>query len=171
MRITLSDESGLLLDTGGGIKKASWFFDDDSPFLVHNADILSDIDIKGLYEFHLNNYALATLAVQKRETDRLLLFDEKWQLAGWKNNQTGRIKKINEIPVSYEMGFCGIHIIRPEIFPWIRQEGVFSIIESYLEIARDFPVTGYDIKNVYWTDIGNPHTLEQADRYFSENSL
>src|SRR5690606_32019928 len=83
IRIEFSDEREQLLDTGGGIKKAAWFFDDNKPFLVHNVDILSNIDLQELYHFHLKNNTIATLLCSIRQTSRYLLFDTDNHLRGW----------------------------------------------------------------------------------------
>ncbi|MDD3541727.1 MAG: sugar phosphate nucleotidyltransferase, partial [Petrimonas sp.] len=92
IRIEFSDETQALLDTGGGIKKASWFFDDEKPFLIHNVDILSDIDLQNLYHFHTNSNSVATLVVSERKTSRYLLFDKNNHLAGWINEKSGETK-------------------------------------------------------------------------------
>ena len=171
IHISISDESGLLLDTGGGLKKAAWFFNDGKPFLVHNVDILSGIDLKKIYTEHLRNNSLATLVVQKRKTDRLLLFDKNWDLIGWKNTLTGTIRMPDEKEVLYEYAFCGIHVINPELIKQINREGVFSIIDVYLEIIKDHIIKGIEIKNTFWTDIGNLQNLEEAESYFKQNFL
>jgi NDP-sugar pyrophosphorylase family protein len=163
--ISLSDESAQLLDTGGGLKKAEWFFNDSQPFLVHNADILSDIDLKKIYDGHPGNNALATLVVQKRKTERLLLFDGNMDLVGWKNALTGTIRMPVKKEVQHEYAFCGIHIINPELLKLVHREGVFSIIDTYLEIIKDHPIKGIEIKNTFWIDIGNHQNLEEAEKY------
>ena len=90
--IHISDERGMLLDTGGGIKKARPFLDGQEPFLVHNADILTDIDLAGLYRHHLESDAESTLLVSERKTSRYLLFDDDYHLHGWINKSTGEVK-------------------------------------------------------------------------------
>lgn len=171
VRIEFSDETALLLDTGGGLKKAAWFFNEGTPFLLHNIDILSDIDLRSLYQIHLNEKPLATLAVKKRKTERLLLFNEKFELTGWKNARTGTVKNPGEKPMQYEMGFCGIHVIDPMIFGLMKREGVFSIIDVYLGQLKDHIIKGYETGNAYWTDIGDIQNLNEADRYCRDNAL
>ncbi len=166
LQINFSDERELLLDTGGGLKKTKWFFGDGKPFLVHNVDVLSDINLHELYQFHLRIKPLATLTVQHRETDRLLLFDSRWNLTGWKNASTGTVKNPAGRKAEYEMAFCGIHIIDPLIFNLIKREGVFSIIDVYLDLLSNYFILGYDAKDTWWTDIGSPENLENAGKHF-----
>ena len=139
--IHISDERGELLDTGGGIKKARPFLDGDEPFLVHNADILTDVDLHKLYQHHLTNNADATLLVSQRNTSRYLLFDNDNRLKGWVNKTTGEVKpqgfSYNENKLS-ELAFGGIHIISPRLFHLLEGEqwqGKFSIISFYLSIC------------------------------------
>jgi NDP-sugar pyrophosphorylase family protein len=164
--ISLSDESGLLLDTGGGLKKVEWFFDDGQPFLVHNVDILSDVDLTSIFEEHLRNNSLTTLVVQKRKTDRLLLFDRNLNLIGWKNALTGTVRMPVEKEVMYEYAFCGIHVIDPELFKLIHQEGVYTIIDVYLDVIKNQIIKGIEITNTFWTDIGNLQNLKEAENHF-----
>lgn len=171
LSISISDESDLLLDTGGGLKKARAFFNDGNPFLVHNIDILSNIDLRELYQFHLQYNPTATLALQSRKTDRVLLFDKDFNLAGWKNKATGKIKLPVPKEVVVEMGFCGIHVISPEIFSHMKRDGVFSIIDTYMDLIPYRSIKGFDVKDVYWADIGNHHDLAEVEKYFSENNI
>lgn len=166
VRIEFSDERELLLDTGGGIKKASWFFDDGKPFLVHNVDIISNIDLKKLYNKHLENSAIATLVVKNRETSRYLIFDENNHLKGWINKNTGEIKS----PVSNsnfencrELAFSGIHVINPSIIPLMDKfPEKFSIIDFYLSICDKKSIFGYEPENFSLIDVGKPESLEEA---------
>lgn len=159
-RIEVSDESAQLLDTGGGLKKASWFFDDNKPFLVHNVDVLSDINLDDLYKTHLSTKALATLAVRNRKTSRYLVFDSSDNLCGWKNITTG--EKITSRQPDGEtalLAFSGIHIINPRLFTRITQEGKFSIIHTYLQLADQYPIKAYQHDNTKWIDVGKPETI------------
>ncbi len=164
INIQFSDESDKLLDTGGGLKKASWFFDDGQPFLVHNVDIMSDINLIDLFNQHLSSDAIATLAVRKRETNRYLLFDENKILCGWENVSTGEkvISKSSNVKLQY--GFSGIHVMDPEIFDYINSEGRFSIIKTYLELAKSHKISAYDHTESIWIDLGKPKNLEQAEK-------
>jgi NDP-sugar pyrophosphorylase family protein len=163
IRIEFSNEEKLL-DTGGGLKKASYFFDDSEPFFVHNVDVISDINLKEMYNQHLENNCLATLAVNKRETSRHLIFDEENKLCGWKSekeNKTiiSRKPKGNAI----ELAFCGIHVISPILFEKMIEEGVFSIIDTYLRLAGSGEsIIAFRADSFYWKDVG---TIEQFQKF------
>ena len=171
MKISFSDESDRLLDTGGGLKKAAWFFNDHRPFLVHNVDVLSDIDLHKVYQSHLENKPLATLIVHRRETDRLLLFDDHMHLSGWKNAKTGTVKNPGSKSTLREFAFSGIHIIEPTLFNLIKHDGVFSIIDVYLELLTRHTINGYEVKGHRWMDIGSMDDLEDAEKYYHDNAL
>ena len=135
IRIEVSDERNLLLDTGGGIRKAAWFFDDEKPFLVHNVDILSNVDLKVLYHQHLRTNSLATLVVSKRDTFRYLLFDDNLRLSGWINEKTGETKPINlkKIELYNKLAFAGIQVLSPKVFDLMKNlEPKFPIMDFYL---------------------------------------
>lgn len=163
IRIEFSDESDLLLDTGGGLWKAAWFFDDGKPFLVHNADILSDASIAELSAHHAATRALATLVVQERNSSRQLLWDATYHLAGWENSLTGEKKMVSadRMP-AHRMAFNGIHVIDPEIFKIYPRQGVFSIIDVYLELASGSQVNAMPFLGNYWIDVGKPQNLAAA---------
>jgi mannose-1-phosphate guanylyltransferase len=167
IRIEISDERDRLLDTGGGLLNASWFFDDGKPFLIHNVDILSDLDLDMLYRAHVNYNCLATLAVRKRETSRYFLFDEDLMLRGWKNSKTGEMRLgLEGTAVLNEMAFSGIQIVAPQIFPLIREEGKFSLTDLYLRLCRQNNILGYVHNEGYWTDVGKPAELKDAEGFF-----
>ena len=161
--ITISNEEDLLLDTGGGLKKAAWFFDDKQPFLVQNVDVISDLDYKGMVDFHNGNKALATLAVCDRVTSRYFLFDEQMQVCGWENTKTGEIKMARPDSLNLErFAFSGIHIIDPAIFNSIKKEGKFSIVDTYIELASTNKIKGYKHNPENWVDMGKPEELLKA---------
>ena len=116
MQITFSDETGRLLDTGGGLKKASWFFKESGPFIVHNVDVLSNLDLSALYRYHLDKKALATLAVRQRTSSRYLLFDHNRLLCGWENNKSGQQKMTRPVYQVEKLAFSGIQVINPALF-------------------------------------------------------
>ena len=155
VNIEISDERDKLLDTGGGILKAKDFFSDEKAFLVHNVDILSDIDLFDLFKSHIKSDALATLAVKQRTTSRQLLFDSEGNLCQWKNVQTGEIKNAREpFGELSPFAFSGIHILSTEIFKQITQQGAFSIIDTYLQLAKHFPIKSYIHNYSKWYDMG-----------------
>lgn len=162
--IQFSRESDQLLDTGGGLKKASWFLNGEGPFLLHNVDVLSNISFADMLVFHQHNNASATLFVQPRTSSRQLLFTKKNQLAGWKNTISGEtIYAGNYSGDLADYAFNGIHIINPEIFDLITEKGAFSIITTYLRLACEHRIMGYSPNDIYWCDIGKPESLQMAN--------
>jgi NDP-sugar pyrophosphorylase family protein len=162
VEISREDE---LLDTGGGIKKAAWFLKQggaDEPFLVHNVDVLSSIDLERMLESHRNRQALATLAVQRRESSRRLLFDDHLQLCG--RQSRGAAAEMTRPETKVEaLAFCGIHVISPRIFSLLKEEGVFPIVPAYLRFAgQGERVMGFRADEYYWRDLGTVESLEQA---------
>ncbi len=168
--IRIADERDYLLDTGGGIKNARHLLEGDEPFLVHNVDILSNVDLKEVYESHINSEALATLVVSKRKTSRYLLFDKQNRLSGWKNKETGEIKSYfpDFDPSKYEeYAFSGIHVLSPQIFEWMDEwTGKFPIINFYLSIAAKADLRAYPAEHLQLLDVGKPETLQQAEEMF-----
>jgi len=167
MRIEVSREN-VLLDTGGGLKKAGWFFLEDSkyskePFLLHNVDVISTIDLERMLQFHKQNQALATLAVKERETSRYLLFDEQLRLCGRKAGREQEIETVRASKQSKALAFSGIHVISPRLLGKMTEEGVFSIITSYLRLAgQGESIVGFRTDEYYWRDLGKPADLQQA---------
>ncbi|WP_291594057.1 nucleotidyltransferase family protein [Bacteroides sp.] len=172
LTIHISDERALLLDTGGGVKKARSFFENSNePFLVHNVDILSDIDLKELYESHLQNGGVATLLASRRKTSRYLLFDVEKKLCGWINKDTGQVKPEGfhyDESLYQEYAFSGIHVLSPAIFQWMdtsRWEGKFSIMDFYLATCRQTNFFSYLVENLQLIDIGKSETLAKAEEF------
>ena len=163
LNIHLSHERDELLDTGGGLKYASWFLDDGSPFLVHNVDILSDIDLQEFYRTHLHTSALATLAVTSRNSTRCLLFDHHNTLCGWKNRQTQEIKMARTtISEPIPLAFSGIHVISPAIFTMMPELKIFSIIDVYLKVAATEKIMAFHHDHTLWIDLGKKENLPSA---------
>jgi NDP-sugar pyrophosphorylase family protein len=169
MRIEISREE-TLLDTGGGLKKAAWFFLEKSaapeePFLLHNVDVLSTIDLHRMLVLHREHQALATLAVQHRETSRYLLFDEQNQLSG---RQAGRNQPPQIVRPSAHVeprAFSGVHVISPRLLSLMLEEGAFSIIDSYLRLAaQGEKILAFRADEYYWRDLGKPENVAQASR-------
>jgi len=149
MHIEISRED-VLLDTGGGVKKAGWFLRGEEPFILHNVDVISTIDLARMVQFHIDNRALATLAVQERKTSRPLLFGDDLQLRGRAEAGTG-------------LAFSGIHVISPRILDLIEEEGVFSIVTSYLNLAkRGEKIIAFRADEYRWRDLGKPEDLKKA---------
>lgn len=169
IHIKISDERENLLDTGGGIKKTAWFFNDGKPFLVHNVDILSNVNLQELYTFHCKQAdALSTLVVNKRETFRYLLFNENNHLCGWINEKTGEIKPSKEVnPLNYnKLAYAGIQVISPKIFEIMKKyEEKFPIMDFYLQNCQTQKIAGYIPENLKMIDVGKLNALEEAERF------
>lgn len=176
----ISDERDLLLDTGGGILHARHLLNGDEPFLVHNADILTDLDLRAMYDSHCSSGALATLLVKERITQRYFVFDHRMQLQGWLNKKTGETRPDGFTGITtdgqplIERAFGGVHVISPAIFPLLEKEAaqvgeVFSITPFYIHTCREHLIYGYEPTGDYrWLDVGKPETLEAAQRAFAE---
>ncbi|HVY73829.1 MAG TPA: hypothetical protein VG890_03310, partial [Puia sp.] len=169
-----------VLETGGGLKKASWFFN-DGPFVVMNADILTDLNLNGMIAFHQEYHPMATLAVTSRSTSRYFLFNESGRLCGWRNTKTHEERLVanntnatqditgaagHARPTLKEKAFSGIHVISPEIFPLIHQEGKFSMVDVYLELAGSHPIFEYDHSGTKLIDVGKPESVPIAESLF-----
>jgi len=171
--IHISDERDELLDTGGGILKARPFMEGDEPFLVHNVDILSNIDLRQVYDSHVQSGADATLLVSDRTTTRKLLFDKEMRMQGWLNHSTGEVLPEDFVwmPEQHrELAFEGIHVISPTLFKYMGEgtqwQGKFSIIPFYLSVCKQLHLRGYELKDITWFDIGKPETLQKANEYY-----
>jgi NDP-sugar pyrophosphorylase family protein len=170
IHVEISEESEQLLDTGGGLKKASWFFDGNKAFLVYNVDVISDIDLKYLYNTAEQNHAIATLAVRERKTSRYLLFDDELNLCGWKNTKTGETKiSKGELAGLLPYAFSGIQIINPAIFDLINESGKFSMIDLYLRLAADNNIKAFMHNDGYWLDVGKPESLDEAGKIINRD--
>ena len=163
MRIEVSREEDLL-DTGGGLKKAGWFFEHDSePFILHNVDVISTIDLQEMVRFHKDNRGLATLAVKARPSSRLLIFDEQLQLCGRRLVREQKVETVRPSQQSSELAFAGIHVISPRLIAQMREEGAFSIINSYLGLAgRGERIVGFRADQYRWRDLGTIESLRAA---------
>jgi mannose-1-phosphate guanylyltransferase len=164
--ISISDERDKLLDTGGGLKKAARFFNDGKPFLLYNVDIISNLNLKTLYQAHMNSNSIATLTVRKRESSRYLLFNSENIFCGWKNTKTGELISNSSIDLLDQFAFSGIHIINPEIFSLMPDDDVFSMIDLYLDIMRDTKVFAHIDNDSFWLDVGKVETLKIAEENF-----
>jgi NDP-sugar pyrophosphorylase family protein len=168
MRIVISRED-VLLDTGGGLKKAAWFFLENSesanePFLLHNVDVLSTIDLRRMADFHTQQNALATLAVQSRKTSRYLLFDSSMKLCGRRSGEDGKPELVRAASDVTALAFSGIHVISPQLLSMLSEDGAFSIITSYLRLAgQGESIQAFAADEYYWRDLGKPENIAQAE--------
>ncbi len=165
-KIAVSDERDMLLETGGGLYKARDFFD-NNPFLLYNADTLTDLDLSVLYRYHLDIKGLATLAVRNRPGERLFLIDREGLLKGWCNKATGeQITACEETEILTEIAFSGRHIINPEIFNYM-SDGVYTMTALYLHLADSHKIVTYLEDGGYWLTVGTPEDLENVRKFFS----
>jgi NDP-sugar pyrophosphorylase family protein len=176
MRIEVSREESLL-DTGGGLKKAAWFFLEDAdapeePFILHNVDVISTIDLSRMVQFHTKSQALATLAVQDRDTSRYLLFDRQHQLCGRQAGRDGTPELVRPSPHTQALAFSGIHVISPRLLGTMTEHGAFSIINSYLRLAAlGETFVAFRADKYYWRDLGKPENVAQAAQDLNQNIL
>jgi NDP-sugar pyrophosphorylase family protein len=166
MHVEVSRED-ILLDTGGGLKKAAWFFLDppnrDEPFILHNVDVISNIDFDRMIRCHHEGRALATLAVQDRNTSRYLLFDDDSQLCGRRTGKDGGTELVRPAPNPKQLAFAGIHVISPRLLNMMSEDGAFSIISTYLRLAAAGErILGFGADEYYWRDLGTPENVAQA---------
>src|SRR6516225_3066232 len=165
MRIEVSRED-VLLDTGGGLKKAAWFFLEngtDQPFLLHNVDVLSSIDLAQMVKAHQESQSLTTVAVQKRESSRQLLFDERGQLCGRRAGRDEKPEMVRPTQISEPLAFNGIHVISPHLLKLITEDGFFSIVNTYLRLAGQHEkISAFRADAFYWRDLGKPEGIREA---------
>jgi len=188
MRLEISREDDQLLDTGGGLKKAAWFFEEnpaslDTPFVLHNVDVISSIDLLAMIQVHVQRKALASLAVQSRESSRQLLFTPQLQLAGRRIHDQDELARgaaadgttapSQQSSPLLPLAFSGIHVISPRLFPrLIESTPVFSIIDSYLRLSSQGErIQAFRHDTSYWRDLGKPGDLAQAAQDLEHNGI
>jgi NDP-sugar pyrophosphorylase family protein len=169
LRIEVSREAELL-DTGGGLKHAAWFFlepgsDSDEPFILHNVDVISTIDLTRMIRAHNDGNALATLAVAERESSRQLIFDENGNLCGRRAGRNAQPEFVRPAQQSQELAFSGIHVISPRIFSLMHETGAFSIVDVYLRLAgQGEKIAAFRADEYYWRDLGRAESIAAAER-------
>lgn len=170
VNISISDESKMLLETGGGIRKAAPLLGSE-PFLIHNVDIISNVDLKSLFESHLASNADATLLVSKRNSLRALLFDASGNLAAWKNLNTGEVKtpyKSLDFDSLKEYAFSGIHVFSPSLFPLMENyPDKFPIMDFYLDVCSSASIKASVSNNLKLIDVGKLDSLAEAEKLFN----
>ena len=162
LRVAFSREEELL-DTGGGLKKASWFFDDEKPFFLHNVDALCNVDLTQMLHAHHSAEALATLLTEDRPSSRFFLFDTSEQLCAWQSTETGKTLWAGKpVPTARLLAFNGVHVISPRIFSMMIEEGNFSINRAYLRLAGEGErILAHHPEGCFWRDIGRIGQLEE----------
>jgi NDP-sugar pyrophosphorylase family protein len=166
-KVTISDETDSVLETGGGLKKAAWYFADGNDFVVMNVDILTDMDLTAMILRHKEQKPLATLAVSNRDTSRYFLFDEQHILSGWRNVKIGEEKIVRPDKTLIQKAFSGIHVISPLLLALIKQEGKFSMVDVYLDLAKERVISSYDHTGAHMIDVGKPESILKAETIFS----
>jgi NDP-sugar pyrophosphorylase family protein len=167
IEIQISDESDLLLNTGGGLKNVKKYFNPGDNFILHNVDIYSDIDLNQLYSDHISSSNVVTMAVKHRNSTNYLLFDENLHLCGWKSYKTNS-EIIAKAKAKYdEMAFSGIYVFDYAIFDLMQKEGAFTIIPEHLEIAKTQPVGGWVHDNNVILDLGKPEAIVECEKILS----
>ena len=166
--IEISDERDLLMDTGGGIVKATPLFKDSKAVLVHNVDIISNVNLGEMCQQFIDSKDDAWLLTQDRETNRKLLFDEENLLVGWTNKAEQQFKWVHaQGPLSYqEMAFSGLHFFRNDLFAEFEVKRS-SVIDLYLYLAKTNRILSKPIQPDYWFDLGKPEQLEAAATYLN----
>jgi len=172
MRIEISREE-VLLDTGGGLKQAAWFFLEsnslDEPFLLHNVDVISTVDLKQMVQAHHQTQALATLAVQERASSRYLLFDQQLQLCGRRAGRDQDPELVRPSAQMQPLAFSGIHVISSRLLTMIKEDGIFPIVPVYLRLAgQGEKILAFRADQYYWRDLGRVDSVRQAAQDFKD---
>ena len=164
--ISISDETQEVLETGGGLMKARHLLEGDEPFISLNVDILTNLDLGKLIAYHQQHRPLITMGVTNRKSSRVLLFDEGNRLCGWKNAQTGEEKMSIPKPNLIERAYSCVVVYEPKIFSLIQQQGKFSIIAAYLDLAAANSIIGFDHSGDKLVDVGKPESVVIAEALF-----
>lgn len=165
-KVMISDETDEVLETGGGLMKAKHLLDNGQPFFSLNVDILTDLDLNKLMAFHQQHRPLVSFGVTDRKSSRVLLFDSVNRLCGWRNLQTGQEKLPLNKPGLTEKAYSCVVIYQPEIFSFIKRQGKFSIMDSYLDLAAEHVILGYDHSGDNLVDVGKPESVAVAEKLF-----
>jgi len=178
-KVLISDERAEVLETGGGLLKARPLLEGDEPFVTINVDILTNLNLHHLLAFHQHQKPLISFAVSNRKTARNFLFDEENRLCGWRNNVTGDEKgphlQLRSFPLGtpgregkklIEKAYSCVVIFEPMVFSLIRQSGKFSLTETYLDLAKDHLILGYDHSGDVLVDVGKLDSVAVAESFF-----
>lgn len=166
--IDISDEKDLLMNTGGAIAQAMPLICHSDVVMVHNVDILSSIELKGLADGFLQSGDDAWLVTQDRNTTRKLLFDNDGRLIGWRNISDGSFKWVDGERKDYhESAFNGIHFFRPSLFNGIEVKPA-SVIDIYLALARQKTIRQVLLSPAFWFDLGKPQEIELAEKLLKQ---
>lgn len=169
-KVIISDERNEVLETGGGLWKAREYLMGDEPFVTINVDILTDLNLQSLLEFHQSRQPLISFGVTNRKTARNFLFNETDQLCGWVNQQTGEQKISRSDEKVHPMAYSCVVVFEPKVFDLITQTGKFSLTETYLDLARTQSILGFDHSGDRLVDVGKPDSIQLAERTFPERN-
>ena len=164
--ISISDERDEVLETGGGLKRAAWYFENQTEFVLMNADVLTDMDLGQMMASHQALRPLASLAVSNRVSSRYFIFDGAGNLSGWKNEKTGELKMVRKVESVFAKAFSGIHVLDTSIFPLIKREGKFSMVDVYLDLAMQYDIHAFDHSGSRFIDVGKPESIAIAENNF-----
>jgi NDP-sugar pyrophosphorylase family protein len=165
--IIFSDETGEVLETGGGLFNARKLLEGKEPFITLNVDILTDLDLSRLIAFHKHHKPLISFAVTNRKTSRYFLFDENNRLCGWRNTKTGEERISIAKPGLIEKAYSCVVVFEPEVFSLMKHSGKFSLVETYLDLASSHTILGYDHSADKLVDVGKPESVAVAEKYFT----
>jgi N-acetyl-alpha-D-muramate 1-phosphate uridylyltransferase len=165
-KIIISDERNEVMETGGGLLKARHLLEGIEPFVTLNVDILTDLDLGNLVSFHLQNQPLISFGITNRKTSRYFLFDEKNRLCGWRNVNTGEEKIVIAKNALTQMAYSCVVVFEPRFFSLVTQTGKFSLTETYLDLAKDHLILGYDHSGDHLVDVGKPESVRIAEQFF-----
>lgn len=164
IRIEVSHERDELLNTGGGLMNARWFFDDGKPFFLAASDVITNLDLLQLYQYHLDHKPLATLAVKQRPSTREFIFDRQNNLCGWVNHVTGETRWSRPENDHHAIAFSTIHVIEPELFNLVTEKGAFSMTDLYLRLAHRHIIKGFEHNASLWFECGRIENLETLNK-------
>ena len=165
--VIISDERNEVLETGGGLVKARPLLESGEPFITLNVDILTELNLNKLFAFHVQRKSLISFGVTNRQTSRYFLFDEKDQLCGWRNVNTGEEKISVSKPDLVQKAYSCVVVFEPQFFSMVKQTGKFSLTETYLDLAKDNLILGYDHSGDKLVDVGKPESISIAEKYFT----
>jgi NDP-sugar pyrophosphorylase family protein/CRISPR/Cas system-associated exonuclease Cas4 (RecB family) len=166
LNISISNESKVLLNTGGAIDNAKDFFKGDENILIHNVDIITEVDFAELQKQHIQSGSLVSLCVRNRESSRGLLFDLDNKLCGWTNNSTSEFKWVNDKTSDFKQkAYSGVYLASPEFASKIPLSGSFSIIDAWLEMAKKENISAFHDNSENWFDLGTKEKIKIAETY------
>ena len=165
-KVTISDETDDVLETGGGLLKAKDLLQNDQPFITLNADFLTNLNLHDLIAFHQQKKALISFGITNRKSTRNFLFDEDSRLCGWMNSVTGEKRISIDKPDLTPKAYSCVVVFEPVIFNFIPQRGKFSLVDTYLSLAADYSIYGYDHSGDKLVDVGKPESVAVAESLF-----